>query len=111
MLAALDQAPRPFGDDLGHRDVVLGGEIGGGRDDFAADASPKVGDLFGALVDQENDHVHVGIVDRDRVRHALQEGRLARLRRRHDQAALPSPDRRQQIHHTSAHLVRRRLQL
>ena len=67
VLAALDQAPGPLGDDLGDRDVVLGREVGGGGDDLAArDAAAEVGDLLGPLVDEEHDDVHVGVVDRRR---------------------------------------------
>ena len=70
-----------------------------------AHAAAKVGDLLGPLVDQEDDDVHVGIVDRDGVRHALQERRLPGLRRRDDQASLPAADRRQQVDDPAAHLV------
>jgi hypothetical protein len=112
VLAALDQAPGPLGDDLGHRDVVLRREIRGGGDHFAPrDAPAKIRDLFRALVDQEHDDVHVRIVDLDGVGHALQQRRLAGLRRRHDEAALAAANRGQQIDHSAAHFVRLRLEL
>ena len=106
VLAALDQAARPLGDDLGDRDVVLGREVGRRGDHLAArHAAAEVRDLLRPLVDQEDDDVDVGIVDLDGVRHALQERRLAGLRRRDDQAALAAADRREQVHDAAAHLV------
>ena len=82
-------------------------EVGGRGDHLAArDAAAKVRDLLRPLVDEKNDHVHVGLVDLDGVGHALQERRLSGLRGRHDQAPLPATDGGQQVDDAAAHLVR-----
>src|SRR5512141_2781257 len=77
----------------------------------SADDAAKVGDLLGALVDQEHDDVNVRRVDPDGVRHPFQERRLPGLRRRHDQASLAAADRSQQVDDAAAHLVRLGLEL
>ena len=58
-----------------------------------------VGDLFGPLVDQQHDEVHLGMVLGDAVGDVLQQHRLAGARRRHDQAALTLADRHHQVEH------------
>ena len=80
-------------------------------DHLAVHRPLHVGDFFGPLVDQQDDQVHLGVVERHRLRDALQEHRLAGARRRDDQAALPLPDRRHQVHHAARQVVGLRLEL
>src|SRR5690606_20133411 len=56
-----------------------------------------VGDLFGALVDEDDHEVYLGVVLRDGVRDLLQHDGLAGLGRRDDQAALALSDRGDQV--------------
>ena len=70
-----------------------------------------VGDLFGPLVDEQHDEVHLGMVRRDRLRDVLQQHRLAGARRRDDEAALALADRRHEIHDARREVLGRRLEL
>ena len=77
------------------------------RDDVGAQHVPAhVGDLFGTLVDEQHDDVALGVVALDRVHDLLDDRRLARLRRRHDHAALALADRRDEIDDAAGDLAR-----
>ena len=77
------------------------------RDDLAAQhVAAHVGDLFGPLVDEQHHEVHLGVVALDRVHDLLEDRGLAGLRRRHDQAALALPDRRDQVDDAAGDLAR-----
>jgi hypothetical protein len=56
-----------------------------------------VGYFFGAFVDEQDDQQHLGMVGGDTIGDGLQEHRLACTRRRHDEAALPLADRREEV--------------
>jgi hypothetical protein len=87
--------------------VVLRGTVERRGDDLAAGRALEVGDLLRALVDEHDHEVRLGVVLLDRVRELLEHGRLAGLRRRDDEPALPLADRR---HHVDeAHRDRRLL--
>ena len=77
--------------------MVVGGHIKGGGHDLALDGALHIGDLFGALVDEQADEVHLGIVNRDRLADLLEDRGLASLGRRHDQATLALADRRHDV--------------
>jgi hypothetical protein len=67
VVAQLDEALGALDGELGDRRVVLGGTVEGRGDDLALHRALHVGDLFGALVDEHDHEVHLGVVDRDRV--------------------------------------------
>ena len=98
MLPLLDQAPGLLADHLGAVDVVLRCLVERRRDDLALGVPPEVGHLLGALVDQQADQLRGRAVLRDRVGDVLQEDRLARARRRDDEAALAESDGREDVH-------------
>ncbi len=77
--------------------MVIGGHVEGRGHDLALNGALHVSDLFGALVDEQADEVHFGVVDRDRLANLLENRGLAGLGRRHDQAALALADRRHDI--------------
>ena len=78
--------------------MALRGFVERRRDDLALHRPLHVRDLFGALVDQEHDQIHLGVVGRDGVGDGLQHHRLAGPRGSDDHAALPLADRTEQIH-------------
>jgi hypothetical protein len=86
--------------DLGGLHVVARAFVERRDDDFAVldGATPACG-LFGTLVDEQHDQVAVGVVLVDRLADLLEQDRLARTRRRHNQATLSFADRREQIDH------------
>ena len=89
MLLHLDQSPRAFKDHFGDQDVILGSFVGARSDDVALlDRSAKVGDLFGALVDQQDDDGDIGVISIHAVRDVFQQRRLSRFGRSDDEAAL-----------------------
>ena len=56
--------------------------------DLALDGALHVGDFLGALVHQQADYVHLGVVDGDGLADLLEDGGLAGLGRRDDEATL-----------------------
>ena len=86
---------------LGDLGVVLGGHIEGRGHDVALDGALHVGDLLGALVDEQADEVHLGVVRGDRLADALQDRGLACLGRRDDQSALALADRCHEVDRTT----------
>ena len=64
---------------------------------LAGDGPDHVGHFLGPLVDEQDDQVRFGMVLLERERDLLEQHRLAGARRRHDQAALPLADRRDEI--------------
>jgi len=66
-------------------------------DDLAPHRALHLGDFLRALVDQQHDQNHVRMIGRDGVGHVLQHHGLARLRTRHQQAALALADRRDDV--------------
>ena len=77
--------------------MVLGGPVEGRGDDLTLDRPLHVGDLLGALVDEHDHEVDLGVVGGDGVGDRLQDHRLARLRRRDDETALALADRGDQV--------------
>src|SRR5208282_2886842 len=88
----------------------LGRPVEGRVDDLALDRALHVGDFFGPLVHQHHHQVALGVVLGDRVRDRLHDERLARLGRRHDQAALALADRGHQVDDPGGHVGRLGLQ-
>jgi hypothetical protein len=107
VLARLHHAARLLDHHVGHLDVAPGGLVEGGADHLAialGDHALEVGHFLRALVEQQDDQVRVRRVLHERFREHLQQDRLARARRRDDQAALTAADRRDQV--DDAHLQR-----
>ena len=75
----------------------VGRPVEGGGDDLALDRALHVGDLLGALVDEHDHEVALGVVGGDGVGDRLQDQRLAGLGRRDDQTALALADRGDQV--------------
>jgi hypothetical protein len=94
VVAHLDQALGPLDRQLGDRGVVVGRTVEGRGDDLALHRPLHVGDLLGALVDEHDHEVDLGVVGRDGVGDRLQDKRLAGLGRGDDEAALTLADRR-----------------
>ncbi len=65
----------------------------------------EVGDLLWTFVDEENEQLGLGRILRDGVRHVLHEDRLARARRRDDEAALTEADRRDDVRHAHRNVL------
>ena len=64
----------------------------------------------GPLVDEQHDERDLRMILGDRVRHLLQENRLAGARRRDDQPALALADRRHEVDHAHAQVAVARLE-
>ncbi len=73
--------------------------VHGGGDHLGPHVAPHVRDLLRSLVDQQDDEDDLRMVRRDAAGDLLEEHGLARLRRGHDQAALPLADGGQQVEH------------
>jgi hypothetical protein len=99
VLLVLDEALGLLDHHLGHLHVALRRLVEGRADHLAAHRALHVGDLFGPLVDEQHDEVDLGVVLRDAVGDVLQQHRLARARRRDDEAALALADGRHQVEH------------
>src|SRR5436189_3889034 len=87
--AGLDEALRALQRELRDAGVVLGGLIERGREDLALDGSTDIGHFLGSLADEDDHDVDVLVIPGDAVCDVLQQLRLAGLRRRHDECALP----------------------
>ena len=68
--------------------MVRCGTVEGGGDDLALNDRTHVGDLFGALVHQDDHEVHLGVVQLDGLGHLLDDHGLTGLGRRDDEATL-----------------------
>ena len=93
----LDQPLGLLDDHLGHLNMAARRFVEGGGNHFAAHHARHLGDFLGALVDQQDDQVALGIIAGNALGDVLQHQCLARLRRRHDQSALALADGRDQV--------------
>ena len=93
----LDQPLGALNDHLRDLHMAAGRLVKGAGDHLGAHGAFHFGDLFGALVNQQDDQVDLRLVVRDGLGNALQDHGLAGLRRRHDQAALALADRRREV--------------
>ena len=93
----LDQALGLLDDHLGHGHVTRGGLIEGGGYDFAAHRALHLSHLFRALVDQQHDQHHIGVIGRDGMGDVLHQHGLAGLGGGHDQPALAFADRSNKV--------------
>ncbi len=95
-----------FDDHFRHLDVAGGRLVEGRGDHLAVDRALHIGDLLGALIDQQHDQVNLGVIGGDGVGNVLQQHGFAGTRRRHDQGSLPLADRGNQIDHPGRKIVR-----
>src|SRR5215207_6274920 len=96
--AVLDQPLGPLDGQLGDLAVLLAGPVEGRVDDVRLGRALHVGDLFGPLVGEQDDEVHLGVVLADGVGDLLHQRGLAGLGRGDDHAPLALPDRAHQVH-------------
>ncbi len=80
--------------------MSLGRLVEGRRHDLAEAAHLHVGDLFGPLVDEQDDESALGMVGDDSLGHRLQDRGLTRLRGSHDHRTLPFAERTEQVDHS-----------
>jgi hypothetical protein len=90
---------------LGHLGVLFRRPVEGGVDDLALHRTLHVGDLFGSLVHEDHHQIALGVVGRDGGGDLLEDGGLACLRRRHDQASLTLADRGDEVDDPGEHTV------
>ena len=106
-MLVLDHALGLLDDHLGHLYVALGRLVKGGTDHLGGPAGAgHIGDLLRALVDQQDEQVHLGIVLDDGVGQILHQHRLAGTRRRDNQAARALAYRADQVHHAGGIFLR-----
>ena len=110
LLAPLREAFGSFHDELGRAHVAGRVAVGTAGHHFAANRPAHLRDLFGPLVDEQHDEVHLRMIRGDGLGDVVQEDGLAGARRRHDQAPLPLADRRQQVHDPRRHRLLARFQ-
>ena len=108
MLAELHHAARLLHDHLGDLDVADRLLVKGARDDLdmRRRVAAEVGDFLGTLVDEQDDHMDILVVRRDRVRDLLEDHGLAGARRRHDERALAEAERRHHVDDARLDLAR-----
>src|SRR6266516_2984828 len=104
--AVLDHALGTLDGELGDLAVLFRGPVEGGVDHLRLGGALHVGDLFGPLVGEQDDEVHLGVVVADGVGDLLHQRGLAGLGRRHDQAALALADGAHQVHDPGGDLRR-----
>src|SRR5690349_22805853 len=110
VVAHLYQPLGPLDGQLGDRGVVVGRVVERGVDDLALHRALHVGDLFRPLVDEDDHEMALGVVLGDGVGDRLQDRGLARLGRRHDQAALALADGADEVDDPGEHVARVGLQ-
>ena len=84
---------------VGNLHMAVGGLVEGRCNDLGVDAACHIGHLLGALVDEQDNHVGLGVVLRDGIGDFLQEHRLTGLGLGDDESALALADGREHIHH------------
>ena len=111
ILARLDDAAAALDHEARKADVRFQIHVVRRRDDFGLHRALKIRDFFRAFVKQHNNRVNFRMIRRDRIANLLEDGRLARARRRDDDAARAFADRRDEVNHARLDQVRRGLEL
>ena len=104
-MSALDQSFGFLVHDIGHLDVVLCRFVESGGNHFGIDTTRHVGHFLRTLVDEQDDHIYLGVVLEDGVGQFLEQHRLTRLGLGYNQSALTLANRREQIDHTYAERI------
>ncbi len=95
-----------FDHHLGDLHVARRRFVEGRAYDLAVHRALHIGDLFGSLVNEEDNQNNLLVVVRDGLGNILQHHGLPRSRSSHDQPSLPLPDRGQEIDDTGGILIR-----
>ena len=111
VLAGLDDPAAALDHEAREAHMRLQLHVVRGRHDFGFHRPLEIGDFLGPLVNEEHHRVHFRMVRGDGVANLLEDGRLARARRRHDQPARALADGRDEVDDPGFHRVRRGLQL
>ena len=105
----LDQALGLLDHHLGYGNVARGRLIKGGGHDLPLHGPLHVRHLFRAFVDQQNNQIAFGMVHLDRAGDVLQQNRLTRPRRRHDQGPLAFTNRGDKVDDPGGAILDRRI--
>ena len=98
VLPLLDQSLGTVDGNLGDAGVAAEiAVVGAGVEFGLRDGAANLRNLFGTLVDQQDDELHLGVVFHDGIGDVLKEGGLAGAGRRHDESALALANRRHEI--------------
>ena len=97
VVSALDHALSFLEHDACNLDVTVGGLVEGRGDDLGIDGAGHVGDLLGALVDEQHHDVCLGVVGGYGVGNVLHEDGLTGLGLCHDECALALSDGREEV--------------
>ena len=104
-MAALHHALGLFEYHLRDFDVLVGGLVEGRGDDLGVDGALHVGNLLGALVDEQNHDVGLGVVLGDGVGDGLEQEGLTGFGRSHDETALTLADGCEHVHDAGRQVV------
>ena len=77
--------------------MTVGRLVEGRSNDLGINAACHVGNLLGSLVDEQDNHVGVGMVLRYRVGNILEQYSLTCLGRSHDESTLPLANGRKHV--------------
>ena len=100
-MAAFDQAAGFLQHHIGHLDVALGRLVEGGCHHLGLYAAGHIGHLFGTLVNQEDNLVHLGMIVGNRIGNGLEQHGFTGFRLRHDQTALSLSDGGEHVHNAA----------
>ena len=92
IVSALNHALCLLEHDTGNLHVALGRFVEGRGNHLSIDATCHIGHLLGTLVDEQHDHVYLGVVGSDGVGDILQQDGLTGLGLRYDESALTLSD-------------------
>ena len=105
----LDQTLGFLNHHLRHGHVARRRFVKGRGHHFTAHTALHIGHFLGPFVDQQHDQIALRVIGRDRMGDVLQQHRLTRPRRCHDQGALTLPDRADQINDPGRAVLHRRV--
>ena len=100
VVTALDHTFGLLQHNAGHLHVTLGRLVEGRRNNLGLYAAGHVGYLLGTFVDQEDNHVHLGVILRDGIGYIFQQYGFTGFRGSHNQTALSFADGREHIDYT-----------
>ena len=95
IVTALYESFRFLVNDIRYANVVLCRLVEGRSNDLGVDAALHIRYFLGALVNEQHDHIDLGVVVQDRICQLLKQHRLTGLGLRYDQTALTLTDRRE----------------
>ena len=96
--SGFDEALGAFEDHFGDAAVVFDGFVEGGAIYLALYGAAHIGDFLGALADERDHYLYVGVVDGNAVGDVFEQGGLASLGGRHDESALSAPYGGEQVY-------------